>query len=185
MEKFHLRVAGMDDVVAIRELIEASVRGLQLADYSLAQREGALATVFTVDSQLIADGTYFVAITEGGVMAGCGGWSFRKTLYGGDHQMEKIAPERLDARKDAAKIRAIFVHPDFARMGLGSLILSTAEEAAKEEGFTRFEMGSTLTGVTLYEQKGYREIERRKVPVGGGETIEVVRMVKDAGEIFC
>ncbi|MGF7179954.1 GNAT family N-acetyltransferase [Tunturiibacter psychrotolerans] len=182
MDKFHMRVAGGDDVAAIRELIQASVRGLQVADYSLAQREGALATVFTVDSQLIADGTYFVAIAEGGVMAGCGGWSFRKTLYGGDHQMEKIAPERLDAQKDAAKIRAIFVHPDFARMGLGSLILATAEEAAKAEGFTRFEMGSTLTGVTLYEQKGYREVERKKVPVSGGETIEVVRMVKVASE---
>ena len=182
MDKFHLRVAGKDDVAAIRELIQASVRGLQAADYSSEQREGALATVFTVDSQLISDGSYLVALAEGGAMAGCGGWSFRKTLYGGDHQMEKIAPERLDPRKDAAKIRAIFVHPDFARMGLGSLILATAEEAAKAEGFTRFEMGSTLTGVTLYEKKGYREVERKKVPVSGGETIEVVRMVKVAGE---
>ena len=182
MDKFYLRVAGEDDVVAIRELIQASVRGLQVADYSLAQREGALSTVFTVDSQLIADGTYFVAIAAGGVMAGCGGWSFRKTLYGGDHQMEKIAPERLDAQKDAAKIRAIFVHPDFARMGLGSMILTTAEEAAKAAGFSRFEMGSTLTGVALYERKGYQEIERRKVPVGGEESIAVVRMVKDSSE---
>ena len=182
MDKFYLRVAGKDDVVAIRELIQASVRGLQVADYSLAQREGALSTVFTVDSQLIADGTYFVAIDEGGAMAGCGGWSFRKTLYGGDHQMEKIAPERLDAQKDAAKIRAIFVHPDFARMGLGSMILTTAEEAAKAAGFSRFEMGSTLTGVALYERKGYQEIERRKVPVGGEESIAVVRMVKDSSE---
>jgi GNAT superfamily N-acetyltransferase len=182
MDKFYLRVAGEDDVAAIRELIQASVRGLQVADYSLAQREGALSTVFTVDSQLIADGTYFVAIAAGGVMAGCGGWSFRKTLYGGDHQMEKIAPERLDAQKDAAKIRAIFVHPDFARMGLGSMILTTAEEAAKAAGFSRFEMGSTLTGVALYERKGYQEIERRKVPVGGEESIAVVRMVKDSSE---
>lgn len=183
MDKFHLRVAGKDDVAAIRELIQASVRGLQAADYSSAQREGALATVFTVDSQLILDGTYFVAITEGGVIAGCGGWSFRKTLYGGDHQMEKTAPERLDARKDAAKIRAIFVHPNFARMGLGSRILAAAEEAAETAGFRRFEMGSTLTGVALYARKGYREIERRNVPVGGKESIEVVRMVKGAGEI--
>ena len=182
MDKFYLRVAGKDDVVAIRELIQASVRGLQVADYSLAQREGALSTVFTVDSQLIADGTYFVAIDEGGAMAGCGGWSFRKTLYGGDHQMEETAPERLDPRTDAAKIRAIFVHPDFARMGLGSLILTTAEEAAKAAGFSRFEMGSTLTGVALYERKGYQEIERRKVPVGGEESIAVVRMVKDSSE---
>jgi GNAT superfamily N-acetyltransferase len=168
----------VDDISAIRRLIEASVRGLQAEDYSLAQREGALATVFTVDSQLVADGSYFVATLDDGEMAGCGGWSFRKTLYGGDHQVEKIVPERLDPRQDAAKIRAIFVHPDSARMGLGSLILSAAEEAAKAAGFTRFEMGSTLTGVVLYTLKGYREMERREVPVGGGESIEVVRRVK-------
>jgi GNAT superfamily N-acetyltransferase len=183
MGKFHLRVAGIDDVAAIRELIKASVRELQTADYSVAQREGALATVFTVDTQLIKDGTYFVAIAEDGAMAGCGGWSFRKTLYGGDHQMEKIASEKLDPKLDAAKIRAIFVHPNFARMGLGGLILAAAEEAAEAEGFRRFEMGSTLTGVALYELKGYREIERRKVPVGGEESIEVVHMLKDAGQI--
>jgi len=169
----------MDDVARIRELIEASVRGLQAGDYSAAQIEGALATVFTVDSQLIADGTYFVALTDDAELAGCGGWSFRRTLYGGDHQVEKIAPERLDPTVDAAKVRAIFVHPRFARMGLGSLILSEAERAAVEQGFSRFEMGSTLTGVALYTLKGYRETERRQVPVGGGEMIEVVRMVKE------
>jgi GNAT superfamily N-acetyltransferase len=180
MARFHLRVAIANDVAAIRSLIEASVRGLQVGDYSAAQREGALATVFTIDSQLIVDGTYFVAIAEAGTLAGCGGWSFRKTLYGGDHQVEKIAPERLDAAVDAAKVRAIFVHPDFSRMGVGSLILAAAEEAAVAEGFKRFEMGSTLTGVALYTLRGYVEVERRKVPVGGGETIEVVRMVKEA-----
>jgi GNAT superfamily N-acetyltransferase len=179
MGKFHLRVATAEDVPGIREVIEASVRELQAGDYSAAQIEGALATVFTIDSQLIADGTYFVALAEGGELAGCGGWSFRKTLYGGDHQMEKIAPERLDPVVDAAKVRAIFVHPKFARMGLGSVILEAAEKAAMEEGFSRFEMGSTLTGVTLYTLKGYREVSRVLVPVGGEETIEVVRMVKE------
>jgi GNAT superfamily N-acetyltransferase len=113
-------------------------------------------------------------------LAGCGGWSFRKTLYGGDHQIEKIAPERLDPAVDAAKVRAIFVHPKFARMGLGSLILAAAEDAAAEQGFRRFEMGSTLTGVTLYTSKGYREVSRVLVPVSRGEEIEVVRMVKEA-----
>jgi GNAT superfamily N-acetyltransferase len=180
MRKFHLRVAMVEDVAGIRELIAASVRGLQAGDYSAAQIEGALATVFTVDSQLIVDGTYFVAFSEDGELAGCGGWSFRKTLYGGDHQIEKIAPERLDPAVDAAKIRAIFVHPEFSRMGLGSLILQAAESAAVEQGFRRFEMGSTLTGVTLYMLKGYREVSRVLVPVGGGEEIEVVRMVKGA-----
>ena len=178
MTKFHLRVATSEDVAGIRGLIDASVRGLQAEDYSAAQIEGALATVFTVDSQLIVDGTYFVAFSESGELAGCGGWSFRKTLYGGDHQIEKIATERLDPAVDAAKIRAIFVHPKFSRMGLGSLILEAAERAAVEQGFSRFEMGSTLTGVTLYTLKGYREVSRVSVPVGG-EAIEVVRMVKE------
>ena len=179
MTKFHLRVATMEDVAGIRGLIEDSVRGLQAGDYSAAQIEGALATVFTVDSRLIADGTYFVAFDESGELAGCGGWSYRKVLYGGDHQIEKIASERLDPSVDAAKIRAIFVHPKFSRMGLGSLILEAAERAAVEQGFSRFEMGSTLTGVTLYALKGYREVSRVLVPVGGGEEIEVVRMVKE------
>jgi GNAT superfamily N-acetyltransferase len=183
MEKFHLRVAAVADVVGIRALIEASVRGLQAGDYSLAQIEGALATVFTTDSQLIADGTYFVASTQSGELAGCGGWSFRKTLYGGDHQVEAIAPERLDPEADAAKIRAIFVHPKFARQGLGSMVLGAAEVAAGRMGFRRFEMGSTLTGVALYWQKGYREVGRLAVPVGNGETIEVVRMVKEAADV--
>ena len=172
-------MATAEDVDGIRGLIDASVRGLLAGDYSAAQIEGALATVFTVDSQLIADGTYFVAVAENGELAGCGGWSFRKTLYGGDHQMEKIAPERLDPAVEAAKIRAIFVHPKFARMGLGSLILTAAEDAAVGQGFARLEMGSTLTGVALYALKGYREVGRVLAPVGGGETIEVVRMVKD------
>ena len=180
MESFRLRVATAEDVTGIRALINASVRGLQAGDYSAAQIEGALATVFTIDSQLIEDGTYFVALAEDGELAGCGGWSKRKTLYGGDHQVEKIAPELLDPAVDAAKIRAIFVHPKFARRGLGSLILAAAEEAAVAAGFARFEMGSTLTGVALYSLKGYREVDRVAVPVGGGEEIEVVRMVKEA-----
>jgi GNAT superfamily N-acetyltransferase len=178
MEKFHLRIATTEDVAEIRELIDASVRGLQAGDYSTAQIEGALVTVFTIDTQLIADGTYFVAFAEDGELAGCGGWSFRKTLYGGDHQLEKIAPERLDPAVDAAKVRAIFVHPKFARMGLGSLMLEAAERAATGQGFSRLEMGSTLTGVTLYRLKGYREVGRVLVPVGDGEEIEVVRMIK-------
>ena len=93
--------------------------------------------------------------------------------------MEKIVPELLDPAVDAAKVRAIFVHPRFARMGLGSLILEASERAASAAGFKRFEMGSTLTGLALYGLKGYVEVERVAVPVGQGETIEVVRMVKD------
>ena len=183
MEKFRLRVATTADVARIRELIDASVRGLQARDYSAAQIDAALATVFTVDSRLIADGTYFVAFDNGGELAGCGGWSFRKTLYGGDHQVETSEPEKLDPELDAAKIRAIFVHPKFARQGLGSLILNAAERAAVAMGFRRFEMGSTLTGVALYRLQGYREMGRIAVPVGAGEKILVVRMVKEADSL--
>ena len=183
MEKFRLRVATTADVARIRELIDASVRGLQARDYSAAQIDAALATVFTVDSRLIADGTYFVAFDNGGELAGCGGWSFRKTLYGGDHQVETSEPEKLDPELDAAKIRAIFVHPKFARQGLGSLILNAAERAAVAMGFRRFEMGSTLTGVALYRLQGYREMGRIAVPVGEGEKILVVRMVKEADSL--
>src|SRR5258707_7757090 len=129
MGKFHLRVATTEDVAGIRGLIDASVRGLQAADYSPAQIDGALATVFTVDSRLIADGTFFVAFAESGELAGCGGCSFRKTLYGGDHQVETIEPVKLDPEVDAAKIRAIFVHPKFSRIGFGRLILQAAGSA--------------------------------------------------------
>lgn len=174
----------MDDVPAIRELIEASVRQLQAHDYSETQREKALSTVFTVDSRLIADGTYLLAFDDDdGRLAGCGGWSFRKTLYGGDHQIEDhhgdVHAEPLDPQVDAAKVRAIFVHPEFARRGVGSLILIEAERQAEAAGFRRFEMGSTLTGVSLYSLRGYKETARFEVPVGDGTTITVARMVKE------
>jgi GNAT superfamily N-acetyltransferase len=178
---FTIRVATGADVPAITELIAASVRGLQ-PEYTARQREAALATVFTVDSRLIADGTYFVALADG-VLAGCGGWSFRKTLYGGDHQVERAHGQHsgegiLDPLVDAAKIRAIFVHPAYARMGLGAKLLRTAEDAAVAAGFSRFEMGSTLAGVVLYRGNGYGEAARIAVPVGDGESITVVRMTK-------
>ena len=100
--KFHLRVATAEHVAGIRELIDASVRALQAGDYSAAEIDAALRTVFTIDSRLIADGTYFVAVAEDGSLAGCGGWSKRKTLYGGDHQVERVEPEFLDPATEAA-----------------------------------------------------------------------------------
>jgi len=175
---FHFRVATVADIPAIRELIAASVRTLQV-EYTPEQRELALATVFTVDTRLVADGTYLLALAEDGTLAGCGGWSKRKTLYGGDHQVEVIEPELLNPATDAAKIRAIFVHPVFARQGLGSAILEQSENAARGAGFRSFEMGSTLSGVPLYSLKGYRKQEEITVPVGAGEGITVVRMVKE------
>src|SRR5258708_435361 len=118
MGKFHLRVATREDVAGIRGLIEISVRGLQAGDYSAAQIEGALATVFTVDSQLIADGTYFVAFDEGGELAGCGGWRFRKTLYGGGHQGGVIEPAGVDPGGGVGEIPAGSVAPKIAPVGV-------------------------------------------------------------------
>lgn len=179
---FQLRLATEEDVPALHALIEASVRGLQTDDYTPAQIEGALGTVLGLDSQLIRDRTYFIAEildqnTKARSAAGCGGWSKRKTLFGADAGPGR-EPRLLDPDTDAAKVRAIFVHPNFARRGLGSLILATVENAARAAGFRRFEMGSTLTGVPLYRLKGYIETERISVPLKNGEALPVVRMVK-------
>ncbi len=181
---FNLRLATEDDIPALHALIEASIRGLQANDYTQAQMEGALGTVLGLDTQLIADRTYFIAeVSESAEspaeLAGCGGWSKRKTLFGADRGPGR-APDLLDPAVDAAKVRAIFVHPQFARRGLGSLILATVENAAREAGFRIFEMGSTLTGVPLYRLKGYVEVERIAVPLWNGEALPVVKMVKDA-----
>jgi GNAT superfamily N-acetyltransferase len=180
---FTLRFATEEDIPALHALIEASVRGLQAGDYTPAQIEGALGTVLGLDTQLIADRTYFVAesLDQNATQqscAGCGGWSKRRTLFGADRGPGREL-ELLDPAIDAAKVRAIFVHPDFARRGLGSLILAAVENAARQAGFRRFEMGSTLTGVPLYRLKGYVEVERIAVPLWNREALPVVRMVKN------
>jgi GNAT superfamily N-acetyltransferase len=176
-----IRKAVAVDIPRLREVIEASVRGLQANDYSAAQIEGALQSVYGVDSQLIADGTYFVAeIAEperGTQIVACGGWSKRKTLYGGD-QYAGREDSLLDPNRDAAKIRAFFVHPEWARQGIGSLILEACEKAAGEAGFTRLEMGATLSGVAFYRAKGYAEIENQSVPLGNGEALPIVKMAR-------
>jgi GNAT superfamily N-acetyltransferase len=177
-----IRVALRSDISILHRLIEDSVRRLQAGDYTQAQIEGALGGVLGLDTQLIEDRTYFIAESReksGEVVAvGCGGWSYRKTLFGSDHGPGREAA-LLDSATDAAKIRAIFVHPDWARRGIGSLILKHCEDAAVAAGFRSLEMGSTLTGVPLYSLKGYREIERIAVPLPNGEAVAVVRMRKD------
>ena len=172
-----LRLAVASDVDALRELITASVNGLQTGDYNASQRAGALGSVFGVDTRLIADGTYFVIETGEGRLAACGGWSRFKTLFGAD-AMQGREDSHLDPATDAARIRAFFVHPEFARQGLGSLILKACEEAAGQAGFRKFELGATLTGVPLYQRHGYRELERIAVPLANGESLPITRMGK-------
>jgi len=181
--KIRIRQAVAADVPVLRTLIDASVRGLQAQDYTQPQIEGALISVYGVDTQLIADGTYFVAeaVLEGEptepVIAGCGGWSKRKALYSGDQWTGREA-DLLDPQHDAAKIRAFFVHPAWARRGIGSMILEACESAAGAAGFTHYEMGATLTGVPLYAARGYVAIEDLEVPLANGERLPIVRMEK-------
>ena len=189
----HLRLALPEDVPVLRELIDTSVRGLQTQDYTPAQIEGALKTVFGVDSQLIADGTYIVAqakrtaIERAGaknapsewIIVGCGGWSKRKTLYGSDHWTGR-EDALLDPLRDAAKIRAFFIHPDWARRGVGSMILQACENAASSAGFTRYEMGATLTGAKLFGAKGYVAVKPISIPLVNGESLPVIHMEKQA-----
>lgn len=176
---FSLRKAVDADVPVLQKLIDASVRGLQAGDYSPTQIEIALATVYGVDSQLISDGTYFVVETNApeGEIVGCGGWSKRKTLYGGDRWTGR-EDTLLDPQEDAAKIRAFFVHPAWVRRGIGTMLLDACEQAAHAAGFRRFEMGATLSGVPLYKARGYEALENLGVPLANGESLPIVRMEK-------
>lgn len=191
MAPIRLRLAVQDDVPVLRELIEGSVRRLQAEDYTPAQIEGALQTVFGVDSQLIADGTYIVAeapspangaadateLKSAWTIVGCGGWSKRKTLYGSDRWTGR-EDSLLDPQRDAAKIRAFFIHPDWARQGVGSKILQACEDAARAAGFHRYEMGATLTGAKLFGAKGYVPVRPISIQLNNGETLPVIHMEK-------
>jgi GNAT superfamily N-acetyltransferase len=182
---FAIRTAVPADTPVLRDLIDASVRGLQSGDYSPAQIDSALRTVFGVDSQLINDGTYLLVEAAFGdskkepVIVACGGWSKRKTLYGGDRWRER-QDDMLKPETDAAKIRAFFIHPNWARQGIGTLLLDACEAAAHAAGFTRFEMGATLTGAKLFQKRGYVAMERLEVPLEGDITLPVIHMVKRA-----
>jgi GNAT superfamily N-acetyltransferase len=187
---FLVRIATPEDIPHLREIIESSVRALQANDYTPTQIEAALHSVYGVDTQLIADGTYFaveVAAPSPRVTShespftapvACGGWSKRKTLYGGD-QYALREDSLLDPARDAAKIRAFFVHPQYARRGIGTQILAACEDAARAAGFTRLEMGATLSGVAFYRAKGYAALENLQVPLSNGEMLPIVRMAKE------
>jgi len=178
----YIRQAVPADVPVLTELIHTSVRTLQVEDYTEAQREAALRGVFGVDSQLIADGTYLVAESSAPdpglpAIAGCGGWSKRKTLYGGDAWSQR-EDSLLDPSTDAAKIRAFFIHPAWARRGVGTLILDACERAAAAAGFTRFEMGATLTGAKLFAAKGYVALRRIELPLPDNQALPIIHMEK-------
>lgn len=171
-----LRSAISADLPALRALIPLSVRALSRDHYTEAQTESALRYVFGVDTQLVADGTYFAAEIEEEI-AGCGGWSRRRTLYGGD-QSKSGADDLLDPAVDAARIRAFFVHPDRARRGVGAALLAACVEAARASGFRRLELMATLPGVALYRAAGFVPAERVAITLPDGVIVPFVRMTR-------
>lgn len=172
-----LRLATEADIAALAELIPLSVRALQAPFYSSAQMEGALVdSIFGVDRQLIRDGTYFVA-EDDGTMVGCGGWSRRSKLSGGDNcQQQEDA--LLDPKRDPARVRAFFVHPQWARRGIGRSIMAACEQAIIEAGFRNVVIVATLAGENLYATFGYAVAERYDMPMTNGLGLPVARMTK-------
>lgn len=171
-----LRLAREEDAPELEALIPLSVRGLQSPYYSTAQMDAALGPVFGVDRQLIRDGTYFVAEQEGQIV-GCGGWSQRRSLYGGDGGREG-EDSRLDPQQDAARVRAFFVHPAWARRGIGRSIMIECERAMTQAGFSRVEIVATLAGEPLYASFGYSVSQRYAIAMAGELNLPVVRMTK-------
>jgi GNAT superfamily N-acetyltransferase len=173
---FSLRKATLDDRPALEKLIAESARGLSHPDYTDTQVEAALGSAFGVDSELIADGTYFVAEVDGRPV-GCGGWSRRSTLFGGDAQPGRRS-ELLDPARDSARIRAFFVRPDWARRGIGRAILEKCEAEALAHGFQSVELLATLPGHRFYRTLGYAGDERVTHSLAGGITIDFIPMRK-------
>lgn len=176
---FTHRIAGVDDTDAIRELMQASIAENMKAFLSASEIEAAKESM-GVDQTLIEDGTYFLIETvhEGvTVLVGCGGWGKRKTLYGGDHTKGRD-DSFSDPAKDAARIRAMYTHPDWIRRGIGSLLLDLGEEAARAAGYKTIELGSTVPGEPLYLARGYVEVSRTVEKGANGSDNTVIKMVK-------
>lgn len=172
----HIRTATSEDISALERLIEESVRALSVGFYTPQQIESSLQYVFGVDTQLIEDGTYFVVEADG-LLAGCGGWSKRKTLYGGD-KVKTEEDDLLDPKTQPSRIRAFFVHPNFARRGIGRLLLDACEQAARQAGFSALELAATMPGEPLYAACGFHIIERIEVELPDGVLVPIARMGK-------
>jgi GNAT superfamily N-acetyltransferase len=175
---FAHRLARRGDIPALTVLMAASIREL-LRGFLSPQVVEASFDVMGLDTQLIEDGTYFV-VESGDVIAGCGGWSRRATLFGGDHSSRRDAA-LLDPRKDAARVRAMYTSPPFARRGLGRLVLDLCERAAAAEGFARVELAATMAGEPLYRACGYQDIERFEAETRTGIRVPLIRMGKRIG----
>jgi GNAT superfamily N-acetyltransferase len=179
VEQLRIRSARRDDIPRIERLIERSVRALSVAHYDAAQIESALTFMFGVDSQLVDDGTYHV-IEADGALAAAGGWSRRRTLFGGD-QWKHGADEPLDPTREPARIRAFFVDPAWARRGLGRSLFDACLRDAKVAGFGRLELMATLPGEPLYRTLGFAAEERIELTLPDGVRVPLVRMSRPIG----
>jgi GNAT superfamily N-acetyltransferase len=174
MSGLNIRLAKISDLAALRALMNESI-GELLKPFLKPDQIAASYAVMGLDTQLIADGTYFV-VEDAGAIAGCGGWSRRATLFGGDHSVGRDAAP-LDPTKDAARVRAMYTHPAFVRRGVGRMILEASERAAAAEGFSRVELAATAGGEPLYRACGYVEVSRIKT--GPGDLVPLTIMTKD------
>ncbi len=172
---FTHRIAVHDDIAALKPLMDAAI-GELLKPVLSPEQVAASFSIMGLDSQLIADGTYFV-IAEDGRLAGSGGWSKRATLFGGDHTAGREA-RVLDPATEPARVRAMYTHPDFARRGIGRLVLDLCEAAAAQAGFARVELAATMAGLPLYRACGYVEIEAFESDTPSGVKVPLVRMGK-------
>jgi GNAT superfamily N-acetyltransferase len=174
-----LRIARTGDLAALRALIDTSVRALSTNYNTPSQIESALTYVFGVDTQLLADRTYYV-IEESGTIVAAGGWSHRRTLFGGDQHKDAEDPE-LDPVSEPARIRAFFVHPEWTRRGLARRLFDECVTAARAHGFSALELGATLPGQPLYTALGFTAVETIQVRMPDGEVLPVVRMTRSVG----
>jgi len=170
------RLAQVSDLEALNALMTRAIARLQ-SDFLSPEQVVASHQVMGLDSQLVRDQTYFL-IEDGDRIVGCGGWSWRATLFGGDNSIVAREPLPLDPATDAAKIRAMYTDPDFARRGIGSRILNLCEQAARDAGFSKVEMMATLAGAPLYRACGYTDIEAIEATTSGGVTVPLIRMGK-------
>lgn len=170
----HLRVAQTTDIPALGQLIALSGRALSVGFYSAEQADAITRHVFGVDSQLVEDGTYLLIEDQGRIVA-CGGWSRRRTLFGGDQTKHGPDP-LLDPATEPARIRAFFVHPDMARRGLGSQLMAACRRAAVAAGFRALELAATMPGEPLYLACGFSVLERFEIELPGGIRVPLSRM---------
>jgi GNAT superfamily N-acetyltransferase len=180
MAGFTHRLATMDDLDALREVMRRSIEALQ-EGFLTPEQVRVSHTVMGLDTQLIKDGTYFV-VEKDGRIAGCGGWSWRSTLYGGDESMVSREPDALDPATDAARVRAMYTDPDFARQGVGRLVMKLCEKAARKAGFKKATMMATMAGVPLYEACGYVQVEPVLSAPVEGIRVPLVRMEKQLAD---